>query len=268
LCERGPNTGFGFDPSYEPDLVDQKGAAFTVIQDLYGDRYAHYRADLISCRHVLEHIPVPNTFLQTVRRTIGDRQETAVYFEVPNVLCTIQDLAIWDLIYEHCAYYSPASLRYLFESNGFSVQRIEATFGGQYLSLDARPIRVNGSTPLVDLETLRAGVGTFAQRFTDKAGAWRELFARLAEANQKVVLWGAGSKGVTLSNLLRLQHYIVDINPRKHGRFVAGMGQQIVGPDFMAEYRPDVVVVMNGLYKEEINAMLHAQGIHAEILVA
>jgi SAM-dependent methyltransferase len=268
LCERGPNQGIGFDPSYEPNLVESD--PFTVIQDLYGAEYAGYTADLIACRHVLEHIEAPRGFVQTVRDTIGAQRNTAIYFEVPNVCATLRDLAIWDLIYEHCSYYSPASLTYLFESSGFSVRTVEAGFGGQYLSLEAMPGQANqpqahGAAALTD------DVQQFAQRFREKVQTWRKTFSEIQMNGRRVILWGAGSKGVTLAHLLQLQthvEYLVDINPRKQGQFIAGTGLQIVSPDTLTQYAPDVVVIMNGLYVDEIRNMLDQMGLAPELMVA
>jgi hypothetical protein len=62
--------------------------------------------------------------------------------------------------------------------------------------------------------------------------------------------------------------YVVDINPRKHGHFVTGTGQQIVPPEFLQEYQPDVVIVMNPIYKDEIKKTLGQFGLSAELLFA
>ena len=58
---------------------------------------------------------------------------------------------------------------------------------------------------------------------------------------------------------------IVDINPRKQGRFVAGTGQQIVAPEALLESRPDVVIVINPVYRDEVRAQLQALGLSPEI---
>jgi hypothetical protein len=82
------------------------------------------------------------------------------------------------------------------------------------------------------------------------------------------VVWGAGSKGVTFLNIFRdLQAVtlVVDVNPRKQGKFVAGSGQQIVAPDLLRDYQPDVVLVMNALYLNEICDMLAALSVTATV---
>ncbi|MEZ5267937.1 MAG: hypothetical protein R2789_04985 [Microthrixaceae bacterium] len=56
--------------------------------------------------------------------------------------------------------------------------------------------------------------------------------------------------------------YAVDINPHKQGMFMAGTGQEIVAPDFLATYRPDLVVIMNPVYLEEILRDIEARPLH------
>ncbi len=60
--------------------------------------------------------------------------------------------------------------------------------------------------------------------------------------------------------------WVVDINPRRHGHFMPKGGQEIVGPDFLIEYRSDVVVVMNPIYENEIVADLAVRGLRPEIV--
>jgi hypothetical protein len=59
---------------------------------------------------------------------------------------------------------------------------------------------------------------------------------------------------------------VVDINPHKHGTYLPGGGQQIVAPQTLREYRPDVVIAMNPVYREEIAADLGRLGVRAELL--
>ena len=59
---------------------------------------------------------------------------------------------------------------------------------------------------------------------------------------------------------------VVDINPHKWGKFLAGAGNEIVGPDALADLRPDVVVVMNPIYVDDIARDLAARGLAPEIV--
>jgi 2-polyprenyl-3-methyl-5-hydroxy-6-metoxy-1,4-benzoquinol methylase len=86
-----------------------------------------YPADFIACRHVLEHIADPATFLRQIRAWIGNRLDTVIFFEVPNALYVLRSMSIWDFIYEHVTYFTPPALAYLFGHCGFDVQRIADT---------------------------------------------------------------------------------------------------------------------------------------------
>jgi hypothetical protein len=273
LCELGDNRATGFDPSYAPDEIDPDSPV-SFIADYYTEKYTSHPADFISCRHVFEHIPEAAAFAQMVRRAVGNRWETAVFFEVPNVLYTLQDLGIWDIIYEHCSYFSPHSLAYAFAHNGFRVHNLDTTFNGQFLTIEAFA-SADTPTPLPnsinDLTAMTETINTFADNFHHKVNTWQERLAGITASGHKAVIWGAGSKGVTFLNILQTQEQIrhaVDINPRKEGKFVAGTGQEIVTPDFLKTYQPQYVIIMNGNYREEIGRQLEELGLTAEILLA
>lgn len=110
----------------------------------------------------------------------------------------------------------------------------------------------------------------FRESYRAKLEMWRNRMEDFRAAGRRVVVWGAGSKGVTFLNMLGITHsfvpYIVDLNPRKHGLHVPGTGQQVVAPEFLARYRPEIVLVMNAAYEAEIARMLEEVGVKAEIL--
>jgi hypothetical protein len=58
----------------------------------------------------------------------------------------------------------------------------------------------------------------------------------------------------------------VDINPHKHGKFLAGTGHEIVAPEFLTQYKPDVVIVMNPIYCDEIRADLGRLGLSPQVI--
>jgi hypothetical protein len=82
--------------------------------------------------------------------------------------------------------------------------------------------------------------------------------------------WGAGSKGIAFLTTLGLGvddvEFAVDVNPHRHGQFVPTTGQEIIGPEQLLQHPPDVVVVMNPVYKREIEADLREIGLHPEVL--
>jgi hypothetical protein len=59
---------------------------------------------------------------------------------------------------------------------------------------------------------------------------------------------------------------IVDINPHKQGKFLAGSGWEIASPDALTSLRPDAVIVMNSIYTQEIRHELATRGLQPELL--
>ncbi|MGD8284356.1 MAG: hypothetical protein PVG08_09615, partial [Desulfobacterales bacterium] len=52
-----------------------------------------------------------------------------------------------------------------------------------------------------------------------------------------------------------------DINPHRQQTYIAGTGQQIIAPHVLKEYRPDVVIIMNAVYHQEIQHDLRQLGL-------
>jgi hypothetical protein len=270
LCTRGGNRGVGFDPSYVgPAQVSEH---VRVVADFYGEQFADQPADFIVCRHVLEHIGAAGDFVGMVRRVIGDRDVTA-FFEVPDARWTLLHGGIWDLIYEHCGYFTPTSLRAAFELNGFTVDHVGTVFGDQFLTIEATPAPRAGDVSAAssqEVAELADAAHRFADLHTETIGRWRRELRSRTDDGQRGVIWGAGSKGVTFLNVVegaQVCDRAVDINPRKHGMYVSGAGQAVVGPDTLPDDPPDFVLVMNPNYRDEIGVQLHELGIDADVLV-
>lgn len=272
ICELGPNHGVGFDPSYVGDeKIDDGRVQF--VRDYYSESYSHYTADFLCCRHALEHIPEPRAFVGSLRRALAASEGAYIFIEVPNSLYTLKDLGIWDLIYEHCSYFSSGSLGKLLASSGMQVSDVEEGFGDQFLGAVARPLadeELAGDSDY-NIPDIAAYASAFAKNFENKVEEWSQILAQLSDEGKKVVVWGAGSKAVTFLNILKTRdqiQFVVDINPRKASLFVPGTGQQIIEPSSLAGYKPDTVIIMNPIYRDEISKMLKDLGVQADILVA
>jgi SAM-dependent methyltransferase len=272
MCELGDNRGVGFDPAYVGRYSEPRSERqVTFIPDFYSEKYADYRGDFFCCRMTLEHIQNTAEFVGMVRRAIGDRADTVAFFQVPDVTRVLRELAFWDIYYEHCSYFSLGSLARLFRQNGFDVIGLWKDYGDQYLMIEARPGKGYHVAPLVqedNLEELARDVAHFSRNWRQRLDAWQRDVQRLRHDGQRAVIWGAGSKGVAFLTTLGLREeipYAVDINPHKQGTYMAGTGQEIIAPAFLQEYKPDVVIVMNPIYCDEIQRELDRMGIAAEL---
>ena len=264
FAQRGVAHAIGLEPGMSGHGVTGN---MEIRPETYGSQHYFITADLICCRHVLEHIADPVAFLQTFRANPNLSASTVFYFEVPNALFTLKGNGYWDLIYEHCSYYSPGSLQRVFENAGFEPIAIYESFGGQFLAIEAHP----GKRPEQHqvAEDLQSLIPSFAERFHSRVAEWRNRLNDMKAQHRKIALWGAGSKGITFVNVVDRDHTIesvIDINPRKIGKFIPGTGQPVLSPEELKANPYDVILIMNPLYTSEITETLHELGVTAELL--
>lgn len=259
-------TGHGFDPTYQGPATELDGR-LSFHTHFYDERSAAYEADVVVCRHVIEHVPRPLELLGSVRRAVRCRDR--VFFETPCVEWILRNKVIWDFFYEHCSLFTASSLRTAFERSGFRVESVTHVFGGQYLWIEAtadEPSAGAEHRAAGDIPRLGREFGAFEQ---DRIGAWRSEVKRMA-ARGRVALWGAGAKGVTFANLVDdardLLWCVVDVNPAKHGKFLAGTGHRIVAPDALGDERVDRALILNPNYYDEISLMLGKNHLDVEVV--
>jgi SAM-dependent methyltransferase len=265
MCGLGRNQGIGFDPGYNPRgaAPDHDASGVRIVTDTYSRRSGRYHPAMVCCRHVLEHIDDPLGFLRELRETLDEQKGCIVFFEVPDARHTFLRGAIWDILYEHCNYFTSESLERVFKAAGFDVLQIDERYDGQYLTLEARPASIAEDDPVaaaaVSVGSLNRLAG-FQAVFRDLVDSWQARMAVWQERRRRVVIWGVGTKGATFLNVLGLTHdkleYAVDMHPAKQGKFVPGTGQEILAPEALAVHRPGTIVVMNPLYTPEIREMV------------
>jgi len=277
MCEVGGCDGIGIDPGYRPERTSTNATdRLQFIQDFYSEAYTHLQADLVICRHTLEHIRSTQDFMSMVRRSIGERPKTAVCFELPDIERILEDQGFWDIYYEHCSYFSRGSLARLFRRAGFDVVALDRVYDDQYILIDGHPRpagRDAGEPPTLpqeaDLDRIGELVTTFEAELPETLKKWSEVFSEAKRLDKKTAIWGSGSKAVAFLTSLGLGDQVdavTDINPYRQGMFMPGTGHHIVPPADLAELRPELVVAMNPIYLEEIRADLHEMGLDPELL--
>lgn len=271
VCELGNNRGIGIDPAYVPGRTNPNPDV-KFITEFYSEKHGSLSADCICCRHTLEHIHATNEFLSTVRKSIGDKKDVILFFEIPDITRILKVQAFWDIFYEHCTYMSPLALANVFRENGFEVLDMYNEYDNQYLFIEARPI--NGKSekkhPLeLSIPQMEGLVKEFQEKISVTINTWTEKLTDFKNRNLKTVVWGGGSKSVgflTNFDSIGAISHVVDINPHMQGNYIPGIGKQYVGPDFLTEYKPDVVIIMNSVYIEEIRNMLKVRGLQPELI--
>ena len=226
----------GFDPAYE-------GANPKIVKELFNQRFG-LAADGIVLRHVLEHIPDPVGFLSKILETNGYGGK--IYIEVPCFDWIARHRAWFDIFYEHVNYFRLNHFEKMFGI----IHEAGHVFGGQYLYVVA------------DLGTLRIpryADDCRADLPPDFLGNVRHHAETLKVRNMgKSAIWGGASKGVIFAIFMQRAgspvDIVIDINPAKQGKYLAGSGLRIHSPEeAMSLLIPGAdVFVMNRNYLFEI----------------
>jgi SAM-dependent methyltransferase len=254
------SAGYGFDTSYEGAETARDGR-LRFFRHYFGPGFVPGPIDAVICRHVIEHIPDPISFLASIRNVLDDAG-TKLFFETPCVDWILDHRVIWDFFYEHCSYFNARSLAQAFARAGFDVSSVRHVFGGQYLWLEASP-NASARPPASDKGAVLMACRGFEAAQRSSVASWLERLTEL-RSDGKIAIWGAGAKGVTFAGLVdpeaALIDCLIDVNPRKQGCYVPGTGHAIVGPNELAARNVRTAVLMNPNYRRENEALLQRLG--------
>ena len=195
------------------------------------------------------------------RAALG-REPTILYVEVPDAAYVLTPAGLWDLIYPHVGYYTPP-LRHLVTRSGFEPLEVATSFGDQYLWLEAgRPARRRRRSACPSRPPTRSRPPWRWPTASPSCTARRspEWADELAEANRTPQRRpvGLGTKGVTFLNVVpgaAEVHAVVDVNPASTGGSSPAPATWR-HPDALVADPPDVVLVMNSVYEDEIRSTL------------
>lgn len=274
LCQVAGCRGVGYDAMYAgPVGPDPSGARFHAGHAPLDEHTPAF--DLVTSRHWFEHLDDPYGFLVRLRELAGDRPVYG-YLEVPDAG---YDLATagWEVIYPHVSYFDGYSLCRIVERAGWRVEATGRLFSGMFRFVE---ISVNVTGPTAggieaagpaDRDRQLASIAGFGDRHAAERDRWRGTIDRLVRDGDRPVLWGAGSRGVQFLHLAdpdRRLAAVVDVNPRKWGRFLPVTGHEVTAPETLAGLGTRTVIITNPAYRSEIDTALRRLGVHADLLVA
>jgi SAM-dependent methyltransferase len=233
LLDRGVNIT-GFDATYEGTNARVRRQYYEpgVIDSVEG----------IVLRHVLEHIQDPYSFLKLMRDANGGRGR--IYIEVPCFDWICRHRAWFDVFYEHVNYFRISDFHRFFGD----VVDCGRLFGGQYIYVVA------------ELSSLRAPVFDASDPVRFPIDFTRKIDDPI-DVSSKCVVWGGASKGVIFTLLKAksgsMVNAVIDINPAKQGKYLAGTGIQVQSPEDALRDLPrgSSIFVMNSNYLGEIKRM-------------
>ncbi len=232
----------GLDPTYE-------GLNPTVIKEYFTPQVG-LKADAIVLRHVLEHVRDPIQFLFDIREANGGGGE--IYIEVPCFDWICEHHAWFDICYEHVNYFRFTDFKQMFGV----VHEMGHMFGDKFLYVvaDLATLKIPSKDSFSELN--------FSNDFLKNVDYYA---SKLRMQKTNATIWGGATKGVIFAILLERAgtkiNTIIDINPAKQGKYVAGTGIQINSPSQVIDTIPrgSDVFVMNGNYLNEINDIVQAR---------
>ncbi|MDZ4867521.1 MAG: class I SAM-dependent methyltransferase [Alphaproteobacteria bacterium] len=255
----------GFDPAFRG--AEGGSDALQFYRRYFGNETRNllpHEPNVIVTRHTIEHVTHPLAFLSDIRSAIP-ANGTRIFIETPCIAWTIDNVAFQDFGYEHCSVFTTSSLTSAMQLTGFSVDKAEHAFGGQYLWASGATAGSPGGLVTPDkLPDSRRYATIEAEMRTN----WRK---RIADAPAgKVAIWGAGGKGATFAMIIdpagELLNCAIDINPKKAGTFLPAVGLPVVTPSTAAERGITTAIVMNPNYLEEIARDNAAKGFTPKLI--
>jgi SAM-dependent methyltransferase len=266
ICRRANACGFGYDTSCEEEGHDS-AANITFFKRYVSSRDITGNLDLILCRHVVEHVASIGEFFRLLHGIAVAGGGTPVYVETPAWEWIVENQAFWDVFNEHCNYFPTHSLRRIAELAGFSVLDHRLIFGGQYQALELSPSPQEKIAPLLHREHAPTLERFSACLESARTGLEHRLHA--AGASGKWAIWGAGGKGVSLTNAFVSfpPTFVVDSNPAKQGMFIPGTAVPILSPSDPRIAEATVILVANGNYEMEIRNFLFQRKLNPELLI-
>jgi SAM-dependent methyltransferase len=256
-------TCIGYDPSFiESQRVKSLPPNISIKKEYFQFEKKINEQDIIIMRHVLEHLPAPNSVCAGITKSLSNRG--GVMFEVPDFTWILQQESYFDILYQHCNYFTEESLSYLFEVHGFSDINCEHVFGDQYLVGFANINNEKEKNHVDSKEKLSKShnmVKTFGVKFLLYKSHWERA---LSDKSKRFAIWGALGKGVNFVHITdrenKYVHCAIDINKEMQGGYLPRTSVPIVSPYAIGELKITDIIIMNPNYKEEITSMVDEMG--------
>jgi SAM-dependent methyltransferase len=270
ICKQGCNRGIGIDPGFQFETRDPGTEAnMTFYREYYLSKHRNINPDFIICRLVIDLLSDPFHLMQIIYKNVRDLPDILLYFEIFDAEFTFSENIVWNIVYEHRSWFTESSVVHFFEANHFEVIEIHKLWSNEYLGVVLKP-RLTGEKPAYNVpEKYREILATFKTTCNRILRDAREKMESINHHGIRTIGWGAGARAITFFNLLRDSNiqYIVDINPLRHHKFLPGSGQEIVEPAFIQTYKPDLIIITNPTYADEIKQQVSQMKVESDFWV-
>ena len=187
----------------------------------------------------------PSKFISDAANSLDENGVFIAQLMCLNSMIKKNDLG--NICHEHLEFYSYASLKFLFEKNGFKIMKIEENEinGGSYRIFCKKNIK---KSIAYREKTSLSDIKKFIIRVKQNKKKCLSFLRKCKVNGKKVFIYGASTKGNTL-----LQYYGIDSkmisfaserSPEKWGKYTIGTGVEIISEEYARKLNPEYFFVM------------------------
>ena len=186
----------------------------------------------------------PNKF---IRDSVLALDDNGIF--IAQLMCLksmIEKNDIGNICHEHIEFYSIESLKYLFETNGLEIFKIEENDinGGSYRIFCRKFMKGSITLPR---ENVLSSVQNFVKRVKKNKFKTMKFINKEVKKKKKIFLYGASTKGNTLLQYYKLNNKIIPFaaerSPEKWKKYTVGTGIKIISEKKARELEPDYFLV-------------------------
>ncbi len=213
------------------------------------------KAKVITAIGMFYDLEDPNRFIRDAREALAD---DGIF--VAQLMCLAPMLEtndIGNICHEHLEYYSLESLKYLFETNGLEIFRLEENDvnGGSY-RIFARHFKGTGLS--FDERITFDDLTAFARRIEANRNRCVDFIRREVDDGRMVYVYGASTKGNVILQYYGLDRALIagasERSPEKWGKHTVGTWIPIVSEEEARRARPDYFLVLPWAFFDEFYA--------------
>lgn len=215
------------------------------------------KAKVITAIGMFYDLEDPNKFIKDAQQALA---EDGIF--IAQLMCLgpmIEKNDVGNICHEHLEYYSLDSLKYLFESNGLEMFKIEENEvnGGSY-RIFARHYKGTG-IPYEEKFTLE-DIMAFTRRIEENRQQCVSFIKEQVAQGKKVYVYGASTKGNVILQYFGLDHTLItaasERSPEKWGKYTIGSWIPIISEEEARKAQPDYFLVLpwaffNEFYERE-----------------
>jgi len=210
------------------------------------------KAKVITAIGMFYDLEDPNKFIKDAQRALAD---DGIF--VAQLMCLapmIEKNDLGNICHEHLEYYSLDSLKYLFETNGLEMFKIEKNDvnGGSY-RIFARHYK--GTGIVYEEKFTRNDILDFVKRLEDNRKRCVEFIKGEVARGKRVYVYGASTKGNVILQYYGLDRTLItaaaERSPEKWGKYTVGSWIPIVSEEEARKANPDYFLVLPWAFFDE-----------------